>query len=102
MVSVFEDSLALKKRLPGTFLICFLRYFRQYAVVFSSKDKATIRNDYEEKSLTAHQICKEHKPKELVLGSIQRFLKRLKEDGSMERGTSSGWPITITNDENLS
>ena len=35
MVAVFDDSLALKKRLPGTYLFPFLAYFRQHAVVLS-------------------------------------------------------------------
>ena len=56
-------------------------------MVFSSEDKAIIKNDYEEKGWTAYQICKEHKSKERVLSSVQRLLKRFKEDKSMKRRT---------------
>ena len=97
---IFEDSLALKKRLPGTYPFRFLTYFRQHAMVFSSEDKTIIKNDYEEKSRTTYRICKEHKSKEWVLSSVQRLLKRFKEDGSMKRRTGSGRPITVTTTEN--
>ena len=50
MVSVFEDSLALKKRLAGAYPFRFLTYFRQHAMVFSSEGKAIIKNDYEKKA----------------------------------------------------
>ena len=45
----FEDSLALKKRLPETYPYRFLTYFRQQAMVFSSEDKAIIKIDYDKK-----------------------------------------------------
>ena len=75
MVSVFEDSLAFKKRLPGPYLFCFLTYTRQHAMVFSNEDKTIIKNCYKEKGWTAYRICKEHKSKEWVLSSVQRLLK---------------------------
>ena len=100
MVSVLKILLHLKKRLPGTYPYRFLTYFRQQAMVFSSKDKAIIKNDYEEKSWTVYRICKEHESKKWVLSSVQHLLKRFKEDGSMKRRTGSGRPITVTTDEN--
>ena len=96
----FEDSLAHKKRLPGTYLYRFLTYFRQQAMVFSSEDKTIIKNDYEEKGWTAYRVCKEHESKKWVLSFVQRLLKRFKEDGSMKRRTGFGRPITVTTDEN--
>ena len=60
-------------------------------MVFSSEDKAIIKNDYEEKSLTAYRICKEHKSKEWVMSSVQCLLKRR---------TGSGQLITVRNNEN--
>ena len=96
----FEDSLALKKWLPGTYPYRFLTYFRQQAMVFSSEDKTIIKNDYEEKGWTAYRVCKEHESKKWVLSFVQRLLKRFKEDGSMKRRTGSGRPITVTTDEN--
>ena len=74
-VICFEGSLALKKRLPGTYPYCFLMYFRQEAMVFSSEEKAIIKSNYEEKGWTTYGISKEHKSKKWVLSSIQRFLK---------------------------
>ena len=100
MVSVLKILLHLKKRLPGTYPYRFLTYFRQQAMVFSSKDKAIIKNDYEEKSWTVYRRCKEHESKKWVLSSVQHLLKRFKEDGSMKRRTGSGRPITVTTDEN--
>ena len=96
----FEDSLAHKKRLPGTYLYRFLTYFRQQAMVFSSEGKAIIKNNYEEKGWTAYRIYKEQKSKKWVLSSVQRLLKRFKEYGSMKRRTGSNRSITVTTDEN--
>ena len=50
-------------------------------MVFSSEDKAIIKNDYEEESWTAYRICKEHKSKEWVMRSVQCLLKRLRKVG---------------------
>ena len=69
-------------------------------MVFSSEDRAIIKNDYEEKGWTTYRICKEYKSKEWVLNSVQRLLKRFKEDGSMKRRTGSGRTINVTTDEN--
>ena len=69
-------------------------------MVFSSEDKAIIKNDYEEKSLTAYRICKEHKSKEWVMSSVQCLLKEFKEGRSMKRRTGSGQLITVRNNEN--
>ena len=55
----FKDSLPLKKRLPGIYLFRFLTYFRQQAMVFSSQDKAIIKNDYEGNGWTASPLCVE-------------------------------------------
>ena len=59
-------------------------------MVFSSEDKAIIKNNYGEKDWTAYRICKEYKSKEWVLTSAQRLLKRFKEDGSMKRRIAPG------------
>ena len=52
------------------------------------------------KGWTAYRICKEHKSKEWVLSSVQRLLKRFKEDGSIKRRNGPGRMITVTTDEN--
>ena len=44
-----EDYLANKKLLPGTYPFRLLTYFRQQTMVLSSKRKAIIKKDYEEK-----------------------------------------------------
>ena len=69
-------------------------------MVFSSKDKTIIKNDYEEKDWTTYRICKEHKSKKWVLSSVQCLLKRFKEDESMKRRAGFGQPITVTTNEN--
>ena len=86
----FEGSIALKKRLPRTYPYRFLTSFRQQAMVFSSEDKAIIKNDYEEKGWTAYRIRKQHESKKWVLCSVQGLLKRFKEGESMKRRTGSG------------
>ena len=95
MVSVFENSLALKSGFPGTYPFHFLTYFRQHAMVFSSKDKAIIKNNREEKGWLTCRLFKKQKSKEWVLSPVQRLLKRSKEDGSMNRRTGSGRTITV-------
>ena len=70
-------------------------------MVFSSEDKAIIKNDYEKKGWTTYRI-------EYVKSTSQEngcwvlfnVLRRFKEDGSMKRKTGSGRPITVTTDKN--
>ena len=69
-------------------------------MVFSSKDKAIIKNEYKEQGWTAYRICKKHESKKRVLSSVQRVLKRFKKDGSMKRKNGSGLPITVKTDKN--
>ena len=59
-------------------------------MVFSSEDKAIIKNDYEEKFWKVYRIFKERESKKWVVSSIQRVLKRFKEDGSTKKRTGSG------------
>ena len=68
-------------------------------MVFSSEDKAIIKKDYEKKFWKVYQIFKERESKKWVGSSVQRVLKRLKEDGSMKKRTGSGWQITVTTGE---
>ena len=69
-------------------------------MVFSSDDKAVIKNDYLEKNWTAYRICKEHPTKNWNSVSVQRLLKRFKEYGTMERRPGSGRPRTVATPEN--
>ena len=70
MVFVFEDPLALKKRLGGNYPFRFLTHFRQHTMVFSSKDMNIIKNNYEEKGWTVYRMCKKHKSKEEIYEEI--------------------------------
>ena len=80
--------------------VSLFNVLQQQTMVFSSEDKAVNKNYYEEKDWTTCQIRKKHNSKKWVLSSVQRLLKRLKEDGSMKRRTGSGRPIPVTTDEN--
>ena len=101
MVCIFEHSLALKKRLPGTYPFRFLTYFKQLPVVFSREDKAIIKNDYEEKGWTTYRIeYVKSTSQEIGYWVLFNVLRRFKEDGSMKRKTGSGRPINVTTDEN--
>ena len=55
----------------------------------------------EEKSWRPYWICKEHKSKQWILSSVQRLLKRFKENESMKKRTGSGWLIDVTTGENV-
>ena len=69
-------------------------------MVFSSDDKAVIKNDHEEKGWNAYKIWKEHQSKGWVLSSVQRLVKKIKITGTTERKRGSGRPITATKKEN--
>ena len=71
-------------------------------MVFSSENKAIIKNEHEEKGWTAYQICKEHKSKKRVLSFAHYLLVRFNEDGSIKRRPGSGRPNTIKTDESAS
>ena len=69
-------------------------------MVFSSEEKAIIKNDFLEKRWTAYRICKEHPTKKWNKVSVQRLLKRFQEHGSMDRRSGSGRLRTSTTAEN--
>ena len=69
--------------------------------VFNVLQTACNGDYYEEKSRRPYWICKEHKSKEWILSSVQRLLKRFKENESMKKRTGSDWPIDVTTDENI-
>ena len=69
-------------------------------MVFSSEDKAVIKNDFEEKGWTAYKIWKEHPTKKWVLRSVQRLVNKIREIGTFERRPGSGRPIAATTEEN--
>ena len=69
-------------------------------MVFSSEEKAVIKNDFIEKQWSAYRICKEHLTKNWNKVSVQRLLNRFKENESMSRRPGSGRPRTATTAEN--
>ena len=54
-------------------------------MVFSSDDKAVIKNDFEEKGWTAYRIWKEHPTRGWILRSVQRLVNRFKVTGTMSK-----------------
>ena len=69
-------------------------------MVFSTEEKAVIKNDFIEKGWSPYRICKEHPTKNWNRVSVYRILKRFKEEDSMDRKTGSGRPGTVTNVQN--
>ena len=69
-------------------------------MVFSSEDKAIIKNDFVEKGWSSYRICQEHPSKNWNRVSVHRLLKRFEKDASMDRRPGSGRPVTVTTEEN--
>ena len=69
-------------------------------MVFSTEEKAVIKNDFIEKGWSPYRICKEHPTKNWNRVSVYRLLKRFKEEDSTDRKTGSGRPRTVTNVQN--
>lgn len=69
-------------------------------MVFSSDEKAVIKNDFLEKGWNANRICTEHPTKNWDRVSVYRLLKRFQETGTMERKQGSGRPRTVCTEEN--
>ena len=65
-------------------------------MVFSSEDKAMIKNDFVEKGWSLSRICQKHSSKNWNRVSVHRLLKRFEKDGSMDRRPGSGRPVTVT------
>ena len=70
-------------------------------MVFSSDDKAIIKNDYLEKGWSAYRIVKENPTKKWHKWSVQRLINKFKEEGTMERKKGSGRPRSVTTKENV-
>ena len=69
-------------------------------MVFSSEDKAIIKNDFVEKGWSLYRICQENPSKIWNRVSVHRLLKRFEKDSSMDRRPGSGRPVTVTTEEN--
>ena len=69
-------------------------------MVFSSEDKAIIKNDFVEKGWSSYRICQERPSKNWNRVYVNRLLKRFEKDGSIDRRPGSGRPVTVTMEEN--
>ena len=69
-------------------------------MVFSSEDKAIIKNDFVEKGWSLHRICQENPSKIWNRVSVHRLLMRFEKDSSMDRRPGSGRPVTVITEEN--
>ena len=69
-------------------------------MVLSYKDKIIIENDFLEKGWSAYKICQQHEEKQWVLSSVKRLIRKIKNQGSIERKKGSGRPITACTPEN--
>ena len=65
-------------------------------MVFSSKEKAAIKNDFIEKEWSAYRICKKQPTNNWNKVSVQKLLNCFKKQKSMERRPVSGRPRTET------
>ena len=76
--------------------------FRHYlfTMVFSKEYKITIQNDYEKKGWSEYKIWKDHSSKNWTYTSVKRFLKRFKDNDTMNRKEGSGRPRFIKAEEN--
>ena len=57
-----------------------------------------IENDFLECGWSAYKIYQEHQAKGWVLSSVKRLVRKIKETGSIEKG--SGRPVTVCTEEN--
>ena len=69
-------------------------------MIFSSEDKAVIKNDFEEKGWKGYKIWKQHPTKKWALSFKQRLVRKIKETGTIERRPGSGRPVTATTEQN--
>ena len=69
-------------------------------MVFSSEDKAIIKNDFVGKGWSSYRICQEHLSKNWNRVFVHRLLKRFEKDGPMDRRPASGRPVKVTTEEN--
>ena len=76
--------------------------FRHYlfTIAFSKEDKIIIKNEYEEKEWSAYKIWKDHSLKNCTYTSVKGVLKRFKDSGTINRKKGSGWPRSVTTEEN--
>ena len=69
-------------------------------MVFSSEDKAIIKNDFVKKGWSSYRICHEHPSKNWNRVSVHRLMKQFEKDGCMDQQPGSGRPVTFTMEEN--
>ena len=69
--------------------------------LLTDQDKVLIRALRKEKYLSLNQILKEYPNREWKKKTVQKFLKKLRETGSIERRPGSGRPKSARTEENI-
>ena len=68
---------------------------------FSIEDTMIIQNNYKEKSWLAYKIWKNHPSKNGIISLLSTYRKKIRETRSMDRRLGSGWPRTVSKEENM-
>ena len=69
--------------------------------LLTDQDKVLIRALRKEKYLSLYQILEEYTNREWKKKTVQKFLKKLRETGSIERRPGSGRPKSARTEENI-
>jgi hypothetical protein len=71
-------------------------------MVFTTEDKALIKNLYLLRSYGAHRLLAEFPTKNWTLGGLDYLLKKLRQTGTTDRKKGSGRPKSTRTEENVS
>ena len=80
-------------------IVSFCGIFR---MVFTTEDKALIKNLYLLKGYGAHRLLAEFPTKNWTLGGLDYLLKKLRQTGTTDRKKGSGRPKSTRTEENVS
>ena len=75
--------------------------FNKKCFFFSIEDTMIIQNNYKEKSWLAYKIWKNHPSKNGIISLLSTYRKKIRETRSMDRRLGSGWPRTVSKEENM-
>ena len=70
-------------------------------MVFTTEDKALIKNLYLLKGYGAHRLLAEFPTKNWTLGGLDYLLKKLRQTGTTDRKKGSGRPKSTRTEENV-
>ena len=71
-------------------------------MVFTTEDKALIKNLYLLKGYVVHRLLAEFLTKNWTLGGLDYLLKKLRQTGTTDRKKGSGRPKSTRTEENVS